>query len=87
MPRKVRNNLRQIREARMLTKAELARMAGISPLTIGRIEAGMGCRLSTKRKILQALGIDLSRRALVFPELGTTESTAVEVQEDVALAG
>jgi ribosome-binding protein aMBF1 (putative translation factor) len=32
------NNLRQVREARMLSKAELARRAGISPLTIDRIE-------------------------------------------------
>src|SRR4029453_17466399 len=36
------NNLRQVREARMLSKAELARRAGISPLTIDRIEKG--CR-------------------------------------------
>jgi DNA-binding XRE family transcriptional regulator len=35
------NNLRQVREARMLSKAELARRAGISPLTIDRIEKGM----------------------------------------------
>jgi transcriptional regulator with XRE-family HTH domain len=46
------NNLRQVREARMLSKAELARPAGISPLTIDRIEKGMPCRIATRRKIL-----------------------------------
>jgi DNA-binding XRE family transcriptional regulator len=34
------NNLRHVREIRMLSKSELARRAGISPLTIDRIEKG-----------------------------------------------
>ncbi|MEO6164095.1 MAG: helix-turn-helix transcriptional regulator, partial [Candidatus Binatia bacterium] len=34
------NNVKKVREARMLSKAELARMAGISPLTLDRIEKG-----------------------------------------------
>jgi DNA-binding XRE family transcriptional regulator len=41
----------------MLSKAELARRAGISPLTIDRIEKGMPCRIATRRKILLALGL------------------------------
>ncbi|MGB7951718.1 MAG: helix-turn-helix transcriptional regulator, partial [Candidatus Binatia bacterium] len=45
-----RNNVRKIREAKMISKAELARMAGISPLTIDRIEKGKPCRMATKRK-------------------------------------
>jgi predicted transcriptional regulator len=60
------NNLRKIREAKMLSKAELARLAGISPLTIDRIEKGMSCRLATKRKILQALGVKLAHKHRVF---------------------
>jgi transcriptional regulator with XRE-family HTH domain len=36
------NNLRRVRKARMLSKAELARRAGISPLTVDRIKKG--CR-------------------------------------------
>jgi predicted transcriptional regulator len=64
-----KNNLKRLRESRMLSKAELARDAGISPLTIDRIERGMDCRMSTMRKILLALNIDLSERKVVFPNL------------------
>lgn len=60
------NNLRKFREAKMLSKAELARLAGISPLTIDRIEKGMSCRLATKRKILQALGVKLAHKHRIF---------------------
>jgi len=35
----------------MMSKAELARKAGLSTLTIDRVEAGKTCRLDTKRKI------------------------------------
>jgi DNA-binding XRE family transcriptional regulator len=62
------NNLRRIRESKMLSKAELARLAGISPLTIDRIEKGMSCRLATKRKILQALGVKLAHKNRVFTQ-------------------
>jgi len=61
-----RNNVRKIREAKMLSKAELARMAGISPLTIDRIERGKSCRVATKRKILVALGLKISQKNRVF---------------------
>jgi DNA-binding XRE family transcriptional regulator len=66
MSPKVRNNVQQIREARLLSKAELARRAGISPLTIDRVEAGKDCRLDTKRKIILGLGLTLSQRQRVF---------------------
>ena len=52
----------------MLSKAELARLAGISPLTIDRIEKGMSCRLATKRKILQALGVKIANKNRVFTQ-------------------
>jgi DNA-binding XRE family transcriptional regulator len=61
-----RNNVRKIREAKMLSKAELARMAGVSPLTIDRIERGKSCRVATKRKILVALGLKISQKNRVF---------------------
>ena len=51
------NNVQRYRESMMMSKAELARKAGLSTLTIDRIEAGRPCRLDTKRKILQALGL------------------------------
>ena len=63
------NHVKREREARLMSRAELARHAGISPVTIDRIEAGMRCRIATKRKILHALGISLAQRGLIFPEL------------------
>ncbi len=60
------NNVRRLREDQLLTKAELARKAGVSPLTISRIEAGLECRVDTKRKIIFALGLTPTDRAKVF---------------------
>jgi hypothetical protein len=45
---------------------ELARKAGLSTLTIDRVEAGRPCRLDTKRKILLALGLRVSDKDRVF---------------------
>ena len=53
------NIVKQIREELLMSKAELARKAGVSPLTIDRIERGNDCRMETKRKIILALGYDL----------------------------
>lgn len=50
----------------MMSKAELARKAGLSTLTIDRVEAGKTCRLDTRRKILHALGLKVSDRERVF---------------------
>lgn len=60
------NNVQQFRERMMMSKAELARKAGLSPLTIDRIEAGRPCRLETKRRILQALDLRVADKDLVF---------------------
>ena len=49
-----------------MSKSELARKAGLSPLTIDRIEKGRGCRPETKRKVLLALGLKLSERGKLF---------------------
>lgn len=62
------SNLRRIREEHLLSKAELARRAGISPLTIDRIERGERCRLDTKRKIILALGLTVADKNQVFEE-------------------
>jgi DNA-binding XRE family transcriptional regulator len=64
--RRPANNVRQLREDQLLTKAELARKAGISALTLSRIESGRECRVDTKRKIILALGLTPSDRAKVF---------------------
>ena len=60
------NRLKKIRETLMMSKAELSRKAGISPITITRIENGMPCRMETKRKILLALGYKISDKDKVF---------------------
>jgi DNA-binding XRE family transcriptional regulator len=66
MVKKKSNSLTKIRKAKMLSKAELAREAGLSSLTISRIEKGAPCRIDTKRKILLALGLGLSDKEKVF---------------------
>ena len=60
--------LKEIREEQLMSKSELARKAGLSVLTIDRIEKGLECRISTKRKIILALGLDFSEKEKVFPE-------------------
>jgi DNA-binding XRE family transcriptional regulator len=60
------NSLREVRESFLISKAELARMADISELTLTRIEQGKPCRMETKRKILLALGLKVSDKNKVF---------------------
>jgi len=60
------NNVRKIREGLLMSKAELARRAKLSVLTIDRVEKGMACRMDTKRKIILSLGLKLSDRDKVF---------------------
>ena len=62
------NNVREYRERLLMSKAGLARKAGLSALTIDRVESGMPCRMDTKRKILLALGLSLGDKDKVFPE-------------------
>ena len=50
----------------MMSKAELAREAKVSPITIALIENGLPCRMETKRKIILALGFDLSEKNKIF---------------------
>jgi DNA-binding XRE family transcriptional regulator len=62
----IMNSLKKYRERLLMSKAELARKAGISSLTIDRVEKGKSCRLETKRKIILALGLKLSERGKIF---------------------
>ena len=62
-----RNIVKDIREELLMSKAELARKAGVSPLTIDRVEKGKNCRMETRRKIILALGFDLSDKDKIFP--------------------
>ena len=78
------NNVQRYRESLMMSKAALARKAGLSSLTIDRVEAGRACRLDTKRKILLALGMKVSDKAQVFgsisdPGAGTAQQAAASL--------
>lgn len=61
-----RNALKNVRESLLMSKAELAREANVSPITVSRIEKGLPCRMDTKRKILLALGLELSEKNKIF---------------------
>ena len=76
-----KNNVRKLREEMLMSKAELARKAGVSALTIDRIESGKSCRMDTKRKIILALGYKLSDKDKVF---GKAENLAKRDDEEVA---
>ena len=60
------NNVKSIRESRLMSKSELARKAGVSTLTIDRVERGEKCRMETKRKIILALGYSIEDKDKVF---------------------
>lgn len=62
------NKLKDYREQHLISKTELARDAEISLVTLDRIEKGFDCRLSTKRKIIEALGLDLDDKDEIFPD-------------------
>jgi DNA-binding XRE family transcriptional regulator len=64
----VSNKLKSIRESRLMSKSELARKAGVSTLTIDRIERGEKCRMETMRKIILALGYSLEEKNKVFQD-------------------
>jgi len=60
--------VKKIREKLLMSKSELARKAGVSVLTIDRVEKGMNCRMETKRKIILALGYKVSDKNRIFPQ-------------------
>ena len=62
------NIIRKIREELLMSKTELARNAEVSTLTISRVEQGNPCRMETKRKIIKALGYDVSDKSALFPD-------------------
>ena len=47
------------RKAASLTQEELAQRAGVSRMTVSRIEAGMDPRLSTLQELARAMGMEL----------------------------
>jgi len=62
------NNVKMVRESKLMSKTELARLAGVSQVTIDRIERGEACRMETMRKIVLAMGFTLAEKDNVFPD-------------------
>lgn len=75
------NNVRKYRETLMMSKTELARKAGLSTLTIDRVESGRPCRLETKRRLLIALGLPMANRGELFN--GVTPAIALHGSGEV----
>jgi DNA-binding XRE family transcriptional regulator len=65
----VPNRVRELRENKLMTQAQLARKAKVALRTIHSVEKGMNCRMDTKRKILLALGMSFEEKDQVFPPL------------------
>ena len=61
------NRVRELRENKLMTQAQLARKARVALRTIHSVEKGMNCRMDTKRKILLALGLRFEDKDMVFP--------------------
>lgn len=60
------NRVREVREDLLMTREELAEKAGVSLRTVWSVESGIACRLYTKRRILQALGVPKEDHKTVF---------------------
>ncbi|MDH4183446.1 MAG: helix-turn-helix domain-containing protein [Nitrospinota bacterium] len=65
---KTSNKVKEHRDNLMMSKAELARKAGISVQTLNRIERGEVCRVDTQRKILEALDVKVEDKDKIFPQ-------------------
>ena len=73
-PVRSRNRVRELRENRLMTQAQLAKKAKVALRTIHSVEKGMNCRMDTKRKILLALGLRFEDKDHVFPPTTPMES-------------
>lgn len=63
-----RNLVRPRRKALGLTQVELARRSGVSRRALYNVELGGRCRMTTKRKLLQGLGLPFEQRKHIWPE-------------------
>jgi DNA-binding XRE family transcriptional regulator len=69
------NRVRELRENRLMTQAQLAKKAKVALRTIHSVEKGMNCRMDTKRKILLALGLRFEDKDHVFPPVRRSSFT------------
>ncbi len=72
------NYVKEARESLLMSKAELAREARVSPITIARIEKGMPCRMETKR------GRELKRFGITEIPHGAIEDGTINDPESLA---
>ncbi|TNE51366.1 MAG: helix-turn-helix domain-containing protein [Deltaproteobacteria bacterium] len=63
-----KSELQKRREALLMSRADLAHKSGISIQTIMRIEEGKPCRMSTRKKLLLALGLTVHDDEWMFRE-------------------
>ena len=63
------SSITTLREQRLMSKAELAQVAGVSLLTINLIEQGRTCRSETLHKIIRALGYALADKERLCPDV------------------
>lgn len=61
------NRVRELRQEKLMTQADLARRAKVALRTVHSVEKGMNCRLDTKRRIILALGFRFQDREYIFP--------------------
>ena len=59
------SRIENIRLSRNMTQVQLAKEAGVSPRTIGRLEKGQGVSVDTFVRVLIALGIQQNLEALL----------------------
>lgn len=60
--------LREIRMKALMTQRDLAHKAGVCVRTIYSVEAGHSCSLTTKKLVLQALGLTFLDQDKVWPD-------------------
>jgi len=70
------NRIRAARQALGWTQNELAQKAGVSARTIHAVEKGRACRQTTKRQILNALGVPWELREEYFARVRTVRRQA-----------
>lgn len=62
------HRLARMRGERLWTQEELARRSGVCVRTVQMVEAGAACRVTTKRRLLGAFGVELAQWREVFGE-------------------
>ena len=64
---RVPNRVRELRENKLMTQAQLARKAKVALRTIHSVEKGMNRRMDNKRKVRVGLGLSVEEKDQVFP--------------------